>query len=108
MKVAPGDVVHVRGVSTHHHSGPSGKVPVSFGGDIAVWIAESDIVHVEPPPLKVGETVRHQSMDWIVLGVDKEIVWIRTIPNFAPRHASVHRDEVQRPWPAPKPRGWST
>jgi translation initiation factor IF-1 len=99
MKVTPGDVVHVKGTVIRYLK--DGVVDVYFGDNskfatAGVWISESDIVHVEPPPLKVGETVRHQSMDWIVLGVDKEIVWIRTIPNFAPRYASVHRDEVQR------------
>jgi hypothetical protein len=68
MKVAPGDVVHVRGTVVGHWT--SGPVSVSLGGD-TVWVDESDITHVEPPPLKVGEQVfRKKPLDRSIFTIE--------------------------------------
>ena len=78
MKVVPGDVVHVKGTVVHDY-GVNGEVAVSFGGDLSVWIAESDIVHVERASLKVGDRVtwRGDKAEGTIIAIENAAAWIK-------------------------------
>jgi hypothetical protein len=104
IDVKVGDVVHVRGTV---HDVSSDSVDVGFilkKGTYYRWVDLDNVVHLEPPPIKVGDRVRHQvsadwadwrSADWTVLAIDGEMLWIKKMS--APvLHISVHRDEVRR------------
>jgi hypothetical protein len=100
IEVKVGDVVHVRGIVVGIHS--NGIAAIDFYvTDTAgpphqgYGVAQAAIVHVESPPLKVGETVQHGSVDWTVLAIDGEMLWIKKMSANV-LHISVHRDEVQR------------
>lgn len=60
-----------------------------------VPLVENDcIVHVEPPPIKVGDMVSHGSIRWHVLAVHGDYLWISCVRNEGVEFASVHRSEV--------------
>ena len=90
MKVAPGDVVHVRGTVTKNM--PDGVVWMEFGRAINshitnILIAESDIVHVERAPLKVGDDVYIPGSSWRykILAIDGNIAWIKHMTRYITR-----------------------
>jgi hypothetical protein len=104
IEVKVGDVVHVRGTVD---AVSSDSVDVGFvlnKRSYSRWIDLDNVVHVEPPSIKVGDRVRHRrsadwanwrSADWTVLAIDGEMLWIKKM-SVTVLHISVHRDEVQR------------
>ena len=94
MKPAPGEVVHVKGIVADNHYGQNGQVAVSFGG-LSVWLPESDIVHVERAPLKVGDRVtwRGDAAEGTIIAIDKRTAWIKEIGDCG---IIVFLDELER------------
>lgn len=91
-----GDVVHVRGTVVKTLDREVGLDVGNIVGGVPhyFWIPSGCVVHVEPPAIKVGEVVRHQSRDWIVLSIDGDVFWIKNKTQDC--YASVLRDEIQR------------
>ena len=87
MKVAPGDVVHVRG--TIARCTDTGRVAIYFGHEAAgnIWVPESYIVHVERAPLKVGDDVYIPGSSWRykILAIDGNIAWIKHMTRYITR-----------------------
>lgn len=92
-----GDVVHVRGkISDLDTSDPSASIlfHVEFaGGGPGYWASKGDIVHVEPRPLALGDTVRHESCGWVVKGMEGDNLWLRR--GYDGTYKAVFRSEVQ-------------
>ncbi len=100
MKAAPGDMVYVKGTVSRNDR-QNGYVSVSFRGDLSVWISESDIVHVERAPLKVGDRVtwRGDAAQGTIIAIDtttKPLAWIGG-PSLANGYGLiVFLDELER------------
>jgi hypothetical protein len=60
------------------------------------WINADRIVHVEPPPIKVGDMIEYRGLGWTVIGVDGDRLWIKIVGLHVIEYASVRRNEVQK------------
>jgi hypothetical protein len=97
-----GDIVHIRAEVIDTQSGHTGhpgvKIQMYRG---SIWAQNSEVVHVEPKPIKVGDTVRRNYVDFRVMAVDGDgkYLWIKLLADH--HHdvcpVSVHRHEVEYP-----------
>lgn len=84
MKFREGDVVTVRGkiVATDH---PSGRFFGKFKllnnrGNLesqSVWVEDSDVVSIETPAFKVGDTISYLKTEYQVVGKIEGFIWVR-------------------------------
>lgn len=89
MDTKVGDIVHVRAVVKGLDSGDLGVQILLHSG--LVWVTLTEIVHTEPPPIKVGDIVSHKSRKWRILARDGECFWIKDDSGGYAEFASVHR-----------------
>ena len=100
-KAKIGDVVHVKGIVERiGHE----LIAVNFGGGCRptadVWISVNDIVHVEPAPLKVGDSVvwRGDAAKGSIIAIDTTnhngaVAWVRASDGYG---IIVLLDELER------------
>jgi hypothetical protein len=100
IEVKVGDVVHVRGtVDRMNHA--ANCIDVSFGAFPAVapyshWIRADCIVHVEPPPIKVGDRVHagNPTVVYTIKAIDGDAAWLWS--DATQGHYTVRFDALKR------------
>lgn len=101
MKAKVGDIAHVRCPVTRVGQPGSDVTGISIRGT-EIWVADEDIVHVEPAPLKVGDHViwpgREIGVNRTIIGIDlrygNPMAWIRGQGDGP--GAVVHLDQLER------------
>lgn len=91
VPIAPGDTVHVRAKVTHITvPGVIPGIAVVVKSDLCetqIILEPSDIVHVEPRALAVGDAVRlkgHTHGAGAILAIGAEYAWV-SFPTYAPQ-----------------------
>ena len=74
-----GDIVHVRATVLHRASGMGAACWTIEAGSGVVTIRQSQIVHVEPRPLKTNDTCIDKVTGWRgkIAAVDGSEAWVR-------------------------------
>lgn len=78
-----GDIVHVRAVVDDPLDGDGDVALVVKGAtinDCDIWCAPSEVVHVEPRAMQVGDLVTWGTRvsNWTILAVDGDTAWIKS------------------------------
>jgi hypothetical protein len=81
MDIKVGDIVHIRGRVLHLSNTPQyvNYIGCAIGEPSSpIWIPKSEIIHVEPCPLKVGDRVITDfGYFGTILAINDDVAWIK-------------------------------
>ena len=91
-----GDVVHVRGTILHRAPGMGAACWTIECGSVVVAIFQSQIVHVEPRPIKVGDFVHFAGGQGKVLAIHEDDAWVEYGSYFGVNRGTVPVASLKR------------
>ena len=81
MDIKVGDIVHIRGRVLHLSNTPQyvSYIGCAIGeASSPIWIPKSEIIHVEPRPLKVGDNVKFGGGHGNIRAIEDGVAWVRS------------------------------